>query len=68
MVDQPVALHWPSVVESLFEGIENEARMRRPACPPANNPPRIGIDDEGEVDEAGPGHDVSEVRDPERIW
>jgi hypothetical protein len=41
--------------------------MRRPACSPADDPPGIGIDDEGHIDEAGPARDVGEVRDPQPV-
>ncbi len=35
--------------------------------PPADEAPGVGVDDEGDVDEAGPGGDVGEVRHPERV-
>ena len=41
--------------------------MGRPAGPPANDPPSIGIDDEGGIDEPHPGRDVGEVRHPQYI-
>jgi len=41
--------------------------MSRPAGPPADDPPSIGIDDEGDVDEPRPGRDVREVRDPQHV-
>jgi hypothetical protein len=39
-----------AIVECLFERIEDKAGMRRPVGTPANNPPGIGVDDEGDVD------------------
>ncbi len=54
MVDQSAVLHRFAVMKSLFQGIEHEARMRRPAGTPANDPAGIGVDDEGHVDEALP--------------
>jgi hypothetical protein len=50
-----VAVHWPPIVQGLLQRIEHEARMCRARRAPADDAPRIGIDDEGDVDEAGPG-------------
>ena len=41
--------------------------MGRPAGPPANDAPSIGIDDEGEIDEPRPGRDAGEVRHPQHV-
>src|SRR6202021_345715 len=41
--------------------------MRRPAHPPADDPAGIGVDDKGDIDEAGPGRDVGEVGDPQHV-
>src|SRR5262245_45904142 len=35
---------------------------------PADDAAREDVDDEGDVDEAGPGGDVREVCDPELVW
>ena len=35
--------------------------------PPADDTPGVGVDDEGDVDEARPGRDIGEVRDPQRV-
>ena len=51
-------------MESLFQSVQDEAGMRRPAHPPADDPAGIGVDDKGDIDEAGPGRDVGEVGDP----
>jgi hypothetical protein len=56
-----------TVVERLLQGIEDEARVGRPGDPPSDDPPREGVDDEGDVDEALPGRDVGEVRQPEGV-
>ena len=47
-----------AIVKRLFQSIEDEARMGRPAGPPANDSPSISIDDEGDVDEPCLGRDV----------
>ena len=54
-------------MQSLLQGVEHEARMRRSRHAPANDAPRVGIDDEGDVDEARPGRDIGEVGEPQRI-
>ena len=51
----------PSIVKRLFQGIEDEAGMSRPAGPPTHDPPGVGVDDESYVDEPRPGGDVGEV-------
>jgi hypothetical protein len=51
MVDEAAPMGRPAIVKSLLQGIQHEAGVRRPAGLPADDPPRIGIDDEGDVDE-----------------
>jgi hypothetical protein len=34
-VDEPAAMHRPPIVESLFQSVQYEARMGRPAYPRA---------------------------------
>ena len=41
--------------------------MRRPAGSPADDPPRVGVDDEGDIDEAGPGRDIRKVGQPQAV-
>src|ERR1700722_8213529 len=41
--------------------------MCGPGGPPAHDAPGVGVDHERDVDEAGPGRDIGEVRDPERV-
>src|SRR5271163_276829 len=64
VVHEPASLHGPPIMESLFQSVQDEAGMRRPAHPPADDPAGIGVDDKGDIDEAGPGRDVGEVGDP----
>lgn len=42
--------------------------MRRARHAPAHNSAGIGIDDEGDVDEADPGRDIGEVGESEDVW
>src|SRR6202158_3586250 len=54
-------------MQSLLESIEHEAGMCRSRNTPADDAPGVGIDDKGDVDEARPGRDIREVRDPQRV-
>lgn len=54
-------------VQSLLQRIEDEARMRRAADPPSDNPARVGINHKCHINEASPARDIGEVRDPECI-
>jgi hypothetical protein len=65
MMNEAAAAGRPSVMERLFEGVQDEVRMRCPAGSPADDPPRISVDDEGDIDEAGPGRDVGVSRPKE---
>src|SRR5579863_8987886 len=67
VMNEVAAAGGPSIMERLFEGVQNEVRMRRPAGSPADDPPRIGVDDEGDIDEAGPSRDVGKIGQPEPI-
>ena len=67
MVHEPAAMDRPSIMQSLLQRVEHEAGVRRARHPPADDPPGVGVDDEGDVDEAGPGRDIGEVGDPEHI-
>lgn len=42
----------PAIMESLLQGIEDEAGMRRSARPPPHDPPGVGVYDEGDVEPA----------------
>lgn len=68
VLNQPHALSGTAIMHCLFEGIENETRMRRAAEAPANDLAGIGIDDEGDVDEILPSGDIGEIRLPQHVW
>src|SRR5215213_804847 len=68
MVHETATLDGSARVKGLLQGIQHEAGVSAPRDPPAYDPTSIGIDHEGHVDEAGPGRDVGEVRDPEHVW
>ena len=61
MVDEPRALGWAAIMDSLFEGIENAAYVGCLARPPADDLAGIGIDDEGDIHKPLPCGDVTEV-------
>jgi hypothetical protein len=67
MVHEPAAMDRPPILESLFQSVQYEARMGRPAYPPSDDPSRIGVDDKGDIDEARPGRDVGKVGDPQHV-
>jgi hypothetical protein len=49
MMDEPAA--WPAIMDSLLQGVEHEARVRSARDPPADDPAREHVDDEGDIDE-----------------
>src|SRR5690606_23127480 len=67
MMNQTAAMNGSAVVQGLFESVEHKARMGGPAHPPADDTARISIDDEGHIDEARPGADIGEIREPEPV-
>jgi hypothetical protein len=67
MVNEPHALGRTSLVDGLFQSIKHEPGMRRGADTPADDSAGIGVKDEGDVDEALPGGDISEIADPEHV-
>ena len=58
MMDEGAPMRRPSILKRLFQGVEDETGMRRPAGSPADDPLGVGIEDEGDVDEPRPGRDV----------
>ncbi len=56
-----------AVAQSLLESIQDEMGLHRARNPPADDPSREGVDDERDMDEARPGRDVGEVREPEPV-
>ncbi len=55
------------LVQGLFRRIQDEASARGPRHTPADDPPRIGVDDEGDAGEPWPGRDIGEVGDPQHV-
>jgi len=67
VVDQTATMDWAPVMDRLFQGIQHEAGMRRPARPPAYDIAGVDVDHEGDIDEPRPGRDVGGVRDPQHV-
>ncbi|OKO85516.1 hypothetical protein AC630_05655 [Bradyrhizobium sp. AS23.2] len=67
VVHEPATMDRASIMECLLQSIEHEACMRRARGPPAHDPASIGVDDKGDVDEAGPGCDIGEVGEPKDV-
>ena len=67
MVDQPHVLPRAAIMHRLFQGIEDEPRMRRGADTPADDLAGIGVDDKSHIDEPLPGGDMGEIADPEHV-
>src|SRR5690625_4857876 len=67
VVNEPVTLSRPALMQRLLQCIENKAGMCRAAHPPANDPAGIGVDDEGHIDEALPGGYEREVAHPQAV-
>src|ERR1035437_8055169 len=64
MMHEPAAMRRAPVMKGLLERIEHEARMRGSSGPPADDAPRMGVDDEGDIDKTAPGRDIGKIRDP----
>ena len=56
VVHEPASLHGPPIYgRACSRGVQDEAGMRRPAHPPADDPAGIGVSiGKGDIDEAGP--------------
>jgi len=67
MVDQRAIVLRPSGIQRLLQCIEHEVRGHGRAHAPTHDAPSVDVDDEGHVQPALPGRDVSEVRDPELV-
>jgi hypothetical protein len=54
--------------EGLLQRIQGQVGAHGSRRPPADDHPCENIDDEGDVDEAGPRRDIGEIGDPELVW
>ena len=67
MLDEAAAAGRPSVMKRLLQSVQDKVRMCCPAGPPADDPPCVCVDDEGDIDEAGPGRDIRKMREPQTV-
>src|SRR3546814_12497547 len=67
MLNHAAAMNRPAFVSRLLKRIQHEAGIRRPAGAPADDPPGVGIDDKGDIDEPRRGRDIGEVRYPKHV-
>ena len=67
VMNEPTVPDGTARVESLLQGIQHEAGMSGARDPPADGSTGEDIDDEGYVDEAGPGRHVGEIRHPQGV-
>ena len=54
-------------MQRLLERVEHEARVSAARHPPADDAAGVGVDDEGDIDEASPGGDIGEIGHPQHI-
>ena len=64
MVDEAAAPDGPALVQGLLQSVQHEAGMSRAGDTPADDTPRKDVDDEGDMDEAGPRREVGKIRHP----
>jgi hypothetical protein len=64
---EPAAMDRLPIMQGLFQRIEHKACVRRARGSPTHDPAGIGVDDEGDVDKAGPRRDISEVGEPKDV-
>jgi hypothetical protein len=53
--------------DCVFEGVEHEICGHPSRGPPADDAPAEDVEDERDIDRAGPGRDVGEVGNPELV-
>jgi len=67
MVNQAAALDGTAVGQGLLQRVQHESGVGGAAHAPAHDTLGVGVDDEGDEDEALSGRDVGEVRQPQRV-
>src|SRR5690606_31097440 len=67
MVYEPLLARVFPLADRLLQGVQGEVTLQRAGHPPADDPARVHIDHERHVDEAAPGCDVRQVRDPQLV-
>lgn len=67
MMHEAAAVCGPSLVQGLLRRVEREACVSGPRYAPVDDPAGVGVHDESDIDEARPGADVGEIRDPQHV-
>ena len=67
MVDQGVTRAHRALVQGLLERVERQVGTQRVRHPPAHDTSRVGVDDEGDIDEPRPRRHVRQVREPQGV-
>src|SRR4051794_37204206 len=68
MMDECLAASGPAFLQRLLQCIQHKLSMRRPAYPPAHDPPGIRVNDKRHVDKARPGRHICEIGKPQPVW
>jgi hypothetical protein len=68
VMDETVAPNRAALMQRLVQCVQHEAGVSRAGGAPADDAPRKGVDDKGDIDEAGPGRDKGEVGYPQGVW
>ena len=67
VVHEAAAMSGTPIMKRLIQGIEDEGGMCRPANTPADYTPGKYVYDESDIDEALPGGDICEIRNPKLV-
>src|SRR3954452_11611605 len=67
VMDEAAAPDGPALVQSLLQRVQHEAGVSGAGDTPADDTPRKDVDDEGDIDETGPGRDVGKIGHPQGV-
>ena len=67
MMDQAFGPSLRPLTDGLLQGIQSELRLQRARDPPAHDPAREDVDNEGYVHEATPGRHIGKIAHPELV-
>jgi hypothetical protein len=66
-MDEAAAPDGPALVQGLLQRVQHQAGVSRAGDTPADNAPRQGIDDEGDIDETGRRREVGKIGHPQGV-
>jgi hypothetical protein len=67
VVDEAATPDRPALVQGLLQCVQHKAGVSGARDTPTDDAPGKGVDDEGDIDEAGPRRDVGEVGHPQGV-